>query len=290
MTERQIGLLGATSLVGECLLPLLGHDHWRVTAFSRQPLGSASADVEWRRLPMPVVATEAAVGDIPCWICLAPIWVLPEHFALLEKANARRIVVLSSTSRFSKSDSSDADEQRVAEQLAAGEARLREWALARGVEWVVLRPTLIYGLGRDHNISEIARLIRRCHCFPLLGRADGLRQPIHARDVAAACLGALNAAVANRAYDLAGGETLSYRAMVERVFAALGRRPRLVSVPLAPFRLVIALLRRLPRYRHWTAAMVERMNRDLVFDHRDAARDFGFLPRRFQLDPEDLPH
>jgi hypothetical protein len=50
------------------------------------------------------------------------------------------------------------------------------------------------------------------------------------------------------------------------------------------------MLRHLPRYRLWSAAMVERMNRDLVFDHSDATRDLDFLPQPFQLTPEDLPN
>ena len=45
-------------------------------------------------------------------------------------------------------------------------------------------------------------------------------------------------AAENRAYDIAGGETLSYRRMVERIFAAEGRRPVTPTVPLAAFRLV----------------------------------------------------
>ena len=77
--------------------------------------------------------------------------------------------------------------------------------------------------------------------------------------------------------------------MVARVFAALGRPVRLVTVPLLAFRLVVAVLRILPRYRHWSAAMAERMNRDLVFDHAEAARDFGFKPRGFALTAKDVP-
>src|SRR3546814_2901272 len=83
--------------------------------------------------------------------------------------------------------------------------------------------------------------------------SSDLRQPIHAEDVAAACVVALQApGAANRAYNLSGGETLAYREMVARVFAALGRPARLVTVPLWAFRLAVAVLRRLPRYRHWT--------------------------------------
>jgi nucleoside-diphosphate-sugar epimerase len=136
----------------------------------------------------------------------------------------------------------------------------------------------------------MARFMRRFGFFPLLGRAGGLRQPVYVEDVASACLAALDAPQAgNRAYNLSGGETLSYRDMAGRVFAALGCRPRLVTVPLWLIRLSLAVMRRLPRYRQWSAAMAERMNRDLVFDHADAARDLGYAPRPFSLAEEDLP-
>ena len=77
--------------------------------------------------------------------------------------------------------------------------------------------------------------------------------------------------------------------MVARVFAALGRPARLLTVPLWSFRLTVAILRSLPPYRHYSAAMAERMNRDLVFDHADAARDLGFKPKGFALTAEDVP-
>ena len=132
--------------------------------------------------------------------------------------------------------------------------------------------------------------IRRFGFFPVLGLAQGLRQPIHVEDVAGVCVSALQARdVANRAYNIAGGETISYRQMVIRVFGALGRRARLLSLPLWVFRLAVTILRRLPRYRRWSAAMAERMNGDLVFDHADLVRDLGFKPRGFALGAEDLP-
>ena len=282
------GVLGATSLVGACLLPLLTESGAVVVAHSRRRAFKPTSDgVEWRLLGD---AAESGVDPIPCWICVAPIWVLPDYFDLLEAHGARRVVALSSTSRFTKDDSQDPHEQEVAVRLAAAEARVQQWAEHLGVEWVVLRPTLIYGLGRDKNIAEIARFIRRSGFFPLFGKACGLRQPIHVRDVAGACVASLQVPDAiNRAYNISGGETLSYRAMVMRVFDGMGRRPRLLTVPLWAFSLAVAVLRRVPRYRQWSSAMAQRMNRDLVFDHLDAARDFGFKPRSFVLDGDDLP-
>ena len=289
MPEKCIGILGATSLVGHCLLRNLAKTELSAVAFSRGALKHNAAGVRWRSLNQETVSY-TAVDPIANWICVAPIWVVEQHFQLLEAYGARRVITLSSTSALTKSASSDPEEQAVALRLVSAEAAFQSWAQSRDVDWVILRPTLIYGLGQDKNISEIARIIRRFGLFPFFGKANGLRQPVHAADVADACLSALLApGAANSAYNISGGETLSYREMVVRVFAALGRRPRVLTVPLWAFRLAVTMLRCLPRYRQWSAAMAERMNRDLVFDHTEAVRDLGFKPRDFVLTAEDLP-
>lgn len=290
-TTDAVGVLGATSLVGTCLLPLLCAANYPVVAFTRHPIQSFGQAGEWRQLTS--MGTRSMRGDsnaIPLWICIAPIWVLPEYFGLLEQCDVRRVVVVSSTSRYTKNHSSNSAEQLVAHKLADAEASVRRWAECHRVEWVILRPTLIYGFGRDKNISEVARFIRRFGIFPVFGKALGLRQPIHAKDVAAACIAALQApCAANHDYNISGGETLSYRKMVSRIFVALGYRPRLFTIPLWTFYLAAAAMRHLPRYGQWSASMAERMNQDLVFEHTEAARDLGFKPRRFVLDAEDLP-
>ncbi len=287
MAERRVGVLGASSLVGAKLLPRLVAAGCEVVAFTRQAAPAPAPGIGWQGLTGAAGPQRAA--EIEHWICLAPIWVLPEYFGRLEASGARRVVALSSTSRYTKDDSSDAGEQAVARRLAQAEDEFVRWAEGRGVAWTILRPTLIYGEGRDRNIAELARFVRRFGFFPVLGAAAGLRQPVHADDVAAACVAALlSPAAAGRAYNLSGGETLSYRAMAERVFAALGRRPRLLPVPLWLLRLALLPLRRLPRFRHWTPAMAERMNRDLVFDHDDARRDLGWTPRPFLPQPGDV--
>lgn len=287
MTDLRVGLFGATSIVGKCLMPLLINGGAQVFAFSRHSIEHVSDGIALRNLSD---LRSANTDQLDHWICAAPIWVLPEHFPLLEASGVRRVVALSSTSRFTKVDSGDTAETAVAARLIEAENRFMAWAQSRGVDWVILRPTLIYGLGCDKNISEIARFIRRFSFFPVFGHAQGLRQPIHAEDVAVACVSALQAPdAANRCYNISGGETLAYRDMVERVFAALGNRPRFLSVPFWAIHLAVSFLRCLPRYRHWSAAMAERMNRDLVFDHVDAARDLDFKPVGFALKTEDLP-
>jgi nucleoside-diphosphate-sugar epimerase len=251
--------------------------------------------VDWQLLRQEESSND---GNIPTtgkqishWICLAPIWVLPEYFPLLSLYGVKHVVAISSTSRFTKDNSSDPLEQALAKILIKGEERLIAWVKTKEVTWTILRPTLTYGLGRDNNVSMIACFIQRFAFFPLFGTAHGLRQPVHVHDVAlGCCLAALSAKKAfNRSYNISGGEILSYREMVGRIFSVMGRKPRFVIVPLWLFRFAIMFLRLLPRFRHWSPAMAERMNQDLVFDHTDVLRDLGFKPRPFHLTESDLP-
>ncbi len=282
-----VGVLGARSLVGECLLPLLVGRGAPVMAFSRQPSRQlAVPGIQWCQLKAPAdpdCGCKPLQPEICNWVSLAPIWVLPEHFGLLAAHNARRVVALSSTSRFTKEASPDPGERTVARRLAEGERRLGQWAGARGASAVILRPTLIYGYGRDRNIGEVARFIRRFGFFPVCGRASGLRQPVHAGDVAQACLAALDAPPSGvQDYNLSGAEVLTYRAMVSRVFAALGKRPLFLPLPLWVFRVAARLVSLLPGSRPGWYAVAKRMNQDLVFDHAAAEADLKFSPRQFQ--------
>lgn len=287
---KNVGVLGATSLVGALLLPLLRKNSWHVTAYSRKDFSQHADGISWQQVKdNSVQNSPEREAIIPCWVCLTPIWILPNFFELFLQTKARRVVVLSSTSRFAKSHSSDLAEQALSQRLEKGESMFREWAEIHGIEWVILRPTLIYGQGLDKNITEIARLIRRFHFFPLFGNANGLRQPIHAEDVALGCIAALYASpAANHAYNLSGQEILTYRELVSRIFDALGYRQRFIRIPFSIFRIAVACLRLLPRYRKWSPAMAERMIQDLVFDHHDAERDLNFSPRAFVLSAVDV--
>lgn len=296
MVNQSVGVFGATSLVGKRLLPLLIQNGWEVTAFSRQKISSefipTTSRVKWRSLES-LRETHPNFNldqKIPYWFYLAPIWTLPAYFDFLSKQIVKKIIVLSSTSIFTKVTSSDINEIKIAKKLEEGEASLQNWAEKHEINWTILRPTLIYGYGQDRNICEIARFIQRFHFFPLLGNANGLRQPIHADDVAAACYAAfLSQQVANRVYNISGSELITYREMVERISHALNKPLILLKIPYWVFHLAIKLLKPFPRYSNWSIAMVERMRRDLIFDHSEASRDFGFAPRSFRLSKEDIP-
>lgn len=284
MAEKVCGIIGASSFIGLSLLPRLADSKYTIAAFTRDitkisVLSSTSGSIVWN--PENI--------EIPQWISLVPIWCLHDLIPMIEKCAPRRVIVLSTTSLYTKVASRQESELELVKNIEKAEKNFMVWAEANNIEWVILRPTLIYGFGRDKNISEIAKIIKIFGFFPLLGKAEGLRQPIHVDDVANACEMVLkNTQVRNRSYNISGAEIITYREMVSRVFFAMNIKRRLISLPRWTFKLVLVFLKCFKRFRNWSLAMVDRMNQDMVFDHLDARRDFGFDPRGFKVEKQDI--
>ncbi|MBN1474634.1 MAG: SDR family oxidoreductase [Syntrophaceae bacterium] len=288
--KKRVGVIGATSFIGDHLLPLLAADDYDVLALTRR-LSLLEKQTGYKGITWQLLLSKniPMAKGITKWIILAPIWVLPQHFTLLLRCGAKHVVALSSTSCFTKESSTDSEEKKLAEKIKRGEAVFISWAQQNNLKWTILRPTLVYAWGRDKNISVIYKFIKKLSFFPLMAQGNGLRQPVHAQDVAMACVAALNTEKSfNRAYNISGGEILSYRRMVEKIFESIGKKPRFVILPISIFRIAIFFLRILPRFRHWSAAMAERMNQNLVFDHHEAKRDLNFAPREFMLTHDDI--
>lgn len=279
--EDAVLTLGATSLIGRALTAM--SDRPYLTCVSRNPPSPAPPRTRWFQSDLTGSTLMEDLSEVrtPKALALAPIWTVAPAVERLANLGVQRLVAFSSTSRFTKAASPDAGEREVADRLARSEAQLVETCQRRGVAWTLLRPTLIYLEGRDQNITRLAGLIRRFGVLPLAGDGSGLRQPVHAGDLAMAALAALESPAArDRAYDLPGGETLTYRAMVERIFEGLDRRPRVLTLPPAAWRIGFALAR--PLLPGASAQMGARMEADLTFDGAPAQEDFNWRPRPFR--------
>ena len=270
-------VLGATSLIGRFALPRLEAEGVPAFALSR----TANSGPGWLMGDLSDPDLETRLPACATVLSLSPIWHLPQALAALKAKGMQRLVAFSSTSLFTKVASPDPYEREVVRRLADGEAAVRAFCEAQGVRWTILRPTLIYAEGQDQNVTRLARLILRLGFLPLAGSGKGLRQPVHADDLAAAAIAAARSPAAyDKAYDLPGGETLTYRQMAERVFVGLGRKPAVVGVPEAAWALAFALAR--PLLPGATAQMGARMSEDLTFDSGAAGQDFGWNPKAFR--------
>ncbi|MFB9995356.1 NAD-dependent epimerase/dehydratase family protein [Deinococcus oregonensis] len=147
------------------------------------------------------------------------------------------------------------------------------------VEVTLLRPSMIYGNERDHNMHKLLRWIAKFPVYPVFGSGQALMQPVHVEDLA---YGIAQAVVQNVSgeFNLAGPEAVPYRKIVDDAFHAVGRRGLMVFVPVAPVAALVGLLSRMPRFplKH---EQIIRLQEDKAFDISLAQRELAYRPRPF---------
>jgi len=270
-------VIGATGLVGGYIVQNLVRGGERPLALSRSP--PSVAGVDWLRGDL----REPERWRFPPFVtlyCAANALLLPAALPYLLNSSLKRLVVFSSTSVLTKRDSEILAEREMHRNLSRAEQDIAAICEQNKVGWTILRPTLIYAEGRDRNITPLSRLIRRFGFMPVVGGGPGLRQPVHAEDLAIGAISAAASASAiDKTYALPGGETLSYREMMGRIFDGLRLPRRTVAIPHFFWRAVFFVAN--PLFPGANAAMGMRMTQDMVFDSAPAARDFGWKPRMF---------
>jgi nucleoside-diphosphate-sugar epimerase len=242
------------------------------------------------RAPQPGVRwVEAGLADFVApaagLVAIASLGPLDAFADWLERSPVApaRVVALGSTSVHGKRDSPDPAERALALALRTAERRLAAIAAERGVALTVLRPTLIYGNGRDHSLSRLVALARRWRWLPLPAGARGLRQPVHVEDVATAVLACLREPRPRPGFfDLPGGETLPFGEMVDRALAAGAPGARRLSLPMPLFRLGLGVLGWLGRAPGAGRGFLARVGQDLVYDGGPARAALGHAPRGFR--------
>lgn len=276
-------VIGANSQIGYFLLPRVVDVGFHVLALSRQQRSSHDPKITWIQTDFTSKGLTALQSyPISTLFHLAPLPLLPKLIPQLATLGVQRIIAFGSTSCYTKLNSPSDKDKIFAQDLQKAELALADICQQYKIAWTVFRPTLIYGNGTDKNISFIARFIRKFKFFPLVGRGQGLRQPVHADDLAEACLKALHCDTTyNQSYNLSGGETLSYKEMVVRIFKTLNQKPHFIYTPVQLLQISLFILSVLPKYQYLTIDMANRMNLDHCFEHNDAKKDFGYTPRVF---------
>jgi hypothetical protein len=236
-----IGILGASGLLGETL-PV--HIHC---------IGNVSFHLFQHRSPLDhfpstcIVHTDLSIflRSIDSLISFIPIW---SFINLLESCKSldltfNRIVAVSSTSALTKINSTNAWEREYATRFLNSERYLINFCSEYECSLSIIRPTMIWGSGKDLNITFIQRFISNFGFFILPSRGNGLRWPIHHSDLLNLIFD-LVFLDSDSIYLARGREQLSYYELVVRVFSWQGLHPVIFVLP-SPLLPIAAFVARL---------------------------------------------
>jgi nucleoside-diphosphate-sugar epimerase len=230
--------------------------------------------VTWLQGALPRLPSAAECVESVC--SFAPLDALAAWLESDVAPHLRRVVATSSMSAESKRSSPVAAERVVSQRLRDGEAALARVSARRGIAWTILRPTLIYGAARDRSLTPLARRAVRWRVFGLPA-GSGLRQPVHAADIATAVLHALDGGAVGQIVPIGGGERLPAAEMFARVRESLAVRTLALPVPASLIRTGARLV---PPLR----GPLLRLEQDLIADNTALERLLDVHPRGFQPD------
>ena len=279
LTTPTLLLAGASSQIGVFAMPRLLGLGFNIIAISRSgkpPGWPDTKGVSW----LDEGAAISAAADCTKLLSVGPMDLA--HRLLQTLDQLQDVVVFSSTSVQTKTGSENRLENKQARHLLEMESKLQSCARARHIKLVIFRPTLVYGCGLDANISRLANWIQRFGFMPVSGQAAGLRQPVHADDLAEVAARALSyAGPLPGVLTVTGGETLSYAEMVSRIFPAMGKPVRLLRLPEWLFVSMVNVAGLFRSDSGLNAEMVRRQAVDMVFDDHQARELLGHSPRPF---------
>jgi NADH dehydrogenase len=194
--------------------------------------------------------------------------------AAMQQAGVRRLVHMGALGV------ADRDELNYAKSKARAEAAVR----ASGLDWTILKPSLLFGPG-DGFFNIVAGLVRVPVPFvPVPGNGMSRFQPIHVGDLARCARLALERPeTVGAAFELGGPRTWTYREITEEVARVLRKRRRVVPMPVPLIRLAAATMEALHlRFFPVATDQLRQLALDNVGPLDGVERAFGFAPRTME--------
>lgn len=277
MKGVNILVTGATSQIGIFLLPLLVNKQFNVIALSRTHRDD-SKGIRWLKGDLGSIDFDILNKmEIHTVIHLAEITLI--NNIIKDTTSIKRVIAFSSTSALTKINSNCETDRKMAKDLLFGEKLMINTCGLKSINFTIFRPTMIYGANVDKNVAFISKFMSNYGFFPIIGNAESLRQPVHASDLANACLLAIDKKTSfGKIYNLVGPETIKYIDMIQKISNSLNKKIVLIKVNKFIFTLAVTVLRILPQFRHLSVGMVDRLEQNLCFDSEDAIKDFNYNP------------
>jgi nucleoside-diphosphate-sugar epimerase len=209
-------------------------------------------------------------------IHIANIRYSPLIMELANKYNVPKVILVHTTGIYSKyrsySDLYKQIEERILEDSYPN------------TKYTILRPTMIYGNEKDHNMHKLVKFLNRHPLFPIFGSGGALMQPVHVEDLADAIFKAHESDVSqNKDYDLSGGSVVKYKEVLSLITKELGKKVFFIHIPIKLAILAARVYNKLFRKALISVEQVERLQEDKAYSNELAIKEINFTPRPFEV-------
>jgi len=275
----KVFVTGGTGFTGSHVVPLLLKHGYEVRCLYRTGSDRSNlphAEIDWAQGDISDPQTlSAAMHGTDALVNIASLGFGHAQSILhaARQAGISRAVFVSTTAIFTQLNAKSREVRLAAETAIQ----------TSGLQFTILRPTMIYGSPRDRNMWRLIRFLRYSPVAPVFGDGKYLQQPIYVGDVAQAIVSSLcSPQTIGKSYNIAGKSPLTYNQVIDTIAGQMNRRVWKAHIPSAP---VVGLLRVFERLHvplPIKAEQVLRLNENKNFNYEEAQMDFGFSPLSFE--------
>jgi len=269
---------GGTGFTGSRVIPLLLKNGYQVRCLHRQTSDRTplpQPEIEWVEGDLsdsPRLAASMQGSDALVKIASLGFGHADSIIQATKEAGIRRAIFISTTAIFTTLNGKSKEIRLAAERAIQ----------TSGLDYTILRPTMIYGSPRDRNMWRLIQLMRVSPIVPIFGNGTYLQQPIYVDDVARAVLSCLsNDQTIGKSYNIAGKYPHTYNDVIDTLALKLKKHIWKVHLPFRPMVFLAELFERLHIPFPVKAEQILRLNENKDFKYEDAQRDFGFNPLPF---------
>mgnify|MGYP001600117598 CR=1 FL=1 len=151
-----------------------------------------------------------------------------------------------------------------------------------GMDWVIVRPSEVYGAGDSDAISHLIQNMKRGFFIPVMGSGKYILCPVYIDDVVDGIFAAATKNnIHNKIYVLGGPEKMTYINLIDRLEKIFQAKKIKIYIPLIFIRF-LAFIFSILKINVLVSDQIPRLTCDKPTDISEAVKDLNYKPRSFE--------
>lgn len=151
-----------------------------------------------------------------------------------------------------------------------------------GLEYCILRPSLMYGPTDDKNIGYLINFAGKFPFFPIPGNGKWPRQPIYIDDMCFLIISLINDFPVNQIYSINGKEAIYFKDMIKAVLDEVDGFHFRLFLPVSVFKFSMMFYQKISGNEEFTTDQVDSLTAEEVFPDYAWWDEFNIKPTSFQ--------
>jgi len=166
-------------------------------------------------------------------------------------------------------------------RYAVSKAEAEETVRNSGIEYMIVRPSLVYG-GRVGSLGKIIGYAEKFPVLPIFGSGKAKEQPIHINELVELTLMMIKDFKPGAEIYAAGWDAMPFSVLVKTIGNCIGKKVRIMPIPAKPVYWLIKLAEKAGIHPGLSSEQIAHMSQDLTADMTETLKLYPVQLKPFE--------